>query len=118
MRSPIAKSVLERRLTLRSDELQGVREKCKNTEFENQTLKIEVESLRKGLKRLEENLGEVTAERNRLEAEVPALAAQNNVSFQTFVLKIHKNDVFEGSFESFQLGSISFICVKLGAVHK
>lgn len=98
MRSPIAKSVLERRLTLRSDELQGVREKCKNTEFENQTLMIEVESLRNSLKRLEENLGEVTAERNRLEAEVPALEAQNNVSFSMFVLKIHNNDAPEGFF--------------------
>lgn len=92
--NPSCKTTLERRLTLKSGELQCIREKYKDLEVDNQTLKMEVESLKKSLHRMEENVQAAVGERNKLEMEVPSLTAENNVHYFLY----HPHPLYHCSF--------------------
>ena len=79
--SPACKASLERRLTMKSRELQELRERCKTAEDRETTLGGELEALKRQLKSKEKSLQKVEAERDELERNMAHYITEVNVWF-------------------------------------
>lgn len=83
--SPVA-STLERRLTLKSTELQSAREKQREQAHQNEALRMETESLKKRLKDRDERLRITEDERNQMERDSSSYLAELNVCSRAIIV--------------------------------
>ena len=79
--SNACRNTLERKLTLKSNELQGFRDNFKELESQNQSLKSKLEDAKKTIREQEDKLRVLTDERNDLERNFTIHLTENNVGF-------------------------------------
>ena len=86
--SNACRNTLERKLTLKSNELQGFRDNFKGLESQNQSLKSKLEDAKKTIREQEDKLRVLTNERNDLERNFTIHLTENNVGFFVFLLHV------------------------------
>ena len=79
-RTPTAKCNLERRLTVKTKELQETREKCSSLEDQDNNNKRKLDKLMKQIQELEEVCHRTTTERNSFEDETAKLLSEKMVN--------------------------------------
>ena len=86
--SNACRNTLERKLTLKSNELQGFRNNFKELESQNQSLISKLEDAKKTIREQEDKLRVLTDERNDLERNFTIHLTENNVGFFVFLLHV------------------------------
>ena len=83
--TPSGKTNLERKLTVKSNELQKTREKCKDLEIKEGSLLRENKSLKSQVEENEILVKKVEAERNALERDMAHYITENKVGLCVFI---------------------------------